>query len=212
MFNQFINLFKLILFKREWRKINKHNQTTISRIVEPTRVTVGRHTYGRLNISVFDHSNEKILTIGSFCSIAGNVQFICGGNHYQNRFLNFPIEKKFFDKTEALSKGEIVIGDDVWIGTNALILSGVTVGQGAIIAAGAVVSKDVPAYSVVAGIPAKVIKYRFTDNMIKKLLEVNLSAIDESYIKKNYSLFVNELNDNILLELKNDLSEYKNGI
>lgn len=212
MFNQFINLFKLILFKREWRKINKHNQTTISRIVEPTRITVGRHTYGRLNISVFDHSNEKILTIGSFCSIAGNVQFICGGNHYQNRFLNFPIEKKFFDKTEALSKGEIVIGDDVWIGTNALILSGVTVGQGAIIAAGAVVSKDVPAYSVVAGIPAKVIKYRFTDNMIKKLLEVNLSAIDESYIKKNYSLFVNELNDNILLELKNDLSEYKNGI
>lgn len=212
MFNQFINLFKLILFKREWRKINKHNQTTISRIVEPTRITVGRHTYGRLNISVFDHSNEKILTIGSFCSIAGNVQFICGGNHYQNRFLNFPIEKKFFDKTEALSKGEIVIGDDVWIGTNALILSGVTVGQGAIIAAGAVVSKDVPAYSVVAGIPAKVIKYRFTDNMIKKLLEVNLSEIDESYIKKNYSLFVNELNDNILLELKNDLSEYKNGI
>ncbi|WP_438836482.1 CatB-related O-acetyltransferase [Streptococcus pluranimalium] len=210
MFYHIINLFKLFSFKRKWRTINQHNQTTISRIVEPSRVKVGKYTYGRINISVFDDSHERLLTIGSFCSIAGNVQFLCGGDHYQNRLLNFPVEKKFFNKTEALSKGEIVIDDDVWIGTSALILSGVHIGKGAIIAAGAVVTKNVPAYSVVAGVPAQVIKYRFSKEKIDTLMKLNLSNLDEIYIKKHQELFTSELNDNILLKLENDLCENYN--
>ncbi|ELA7570041.1 CatB-related O-acetyltransferase [Vibrio alginolyticus] len=75
-------------------------------------------------------------------------------------------EVKYID-----SKGEIVIGNDVWIGVNAIILSGVKIGHGSIVAAGSVVTKDVPDYSIVGGNPAKVIKYRFEKHEIKSLLE-----------------------------------------
>ncbi|EMG25711.1 CatB-related O-acetyltransferase [Streptococcus parauberis] len=152
-------------------------------------------------MSVFDHSDTKLLTIGSFCSIAGNVQFLCGGDHFQNRLLNYPIEKKFLNKDEATSKGEIIIEDDVWIGTNALVLSGVTISQGAIIAAGSVVSKNVPAYSIVAGVPAKVVKYRFPESMINKLIQMDINQIDDKFINENMTLLTTPINDNLCEEL-----------
>lgn len=75
--------------------------------------------------------------------------------------------------------------DDVWIGTNALVLSGVEIGQGAVIAAGTVVTKSVPPYAVVAGVPARIIKYRFEKETVDKLLKLDLGKIDAEYIRTN---------------------------
>ena len=89
------------------------------------------------------------------------------------------------EKAEANSKGDIIIDDDVWIGYRAIVLSGVHVGQGAVIAAGAVVTKDVPPYAIVGGNPAKVINYRFDEDMIDKLLEFDYTGIDEKLISQH---------------------------
>lgn len=83
----------------------------------------------------------------------------------------------------------VVLGNDVWVGANALILGGVTVGHGAVIAAGAVVTKDVPDYSVVGGVPAKVIKYRFTAEEIALLLKLQWWALPDSVLSANAQLF-----------------------
>ena len=75
-----------------------------------------------------------------------------------------------------MAKGDIVVGDDVWIGENAIVCSGVTIGQGAIVAAGAIVTKDIEPYAIVGGNPAKVIKYRFNENIRKKLIQINIGS------------------------------------
>jgi serine acetyltransferase len=82
-------------------------------------------------------------------------------------------------------KGDIIIENDVWIGAKATIMSGVRIGNGAIVAAGSVVSKDVPPYAIVAGNPAKVVKYIFSDEQIKKLLSIAWWNWDEQKIKDN---------------------------
>ena len=81
------------------------------------------------------------------------------------------------------------IGNDVWIGLNATILDGVTIGDGAIVAAGAVVTKDVPPYAVVGGVPAKIIKYRFTESQIDFLLKFRWWEKDRKWIQQNYKRF-----------------------
>jgi serine acetyltransferase len=86
---------------------------------------------------------------------------------------------------EAVSKGDIVVGDDVWIGYGATILSGVHIGQGAVVAAGALVAKDVPPYAIVGGVPAKVIKYRFEPALIERLLEIDYSQLDDATIREH---------------------------
>ena len=121
---------------------------------------------------------ESFLTIGRFVSIAPGVTFILEGNHSIDRVTTYPVAVEAdgwqldASKTEhhALSKGPITVCDDVWIGTNAMIMSGITIGQGAIVAAGAVVTKDVEPYTIVGGNPAKVLRKRFSDGMIDELL------------------------------------------
>lgn len=96
----------------------------------------------------------------------------------------------------------VTVGNDVWIGTHVVIMPGISVGNGAVLAAGAIVTKDVPAYAVVAGVPAKVIKYRFNENIIKQLEEISWWDFDKSIIKKNISLFQGEVDELIIAELK----------
>ena len=100
-----------------------------------------------------------------------------------------------FNGNDATSKGDIVLEDDVWIGCNAVILSGVHIGQGAVVAAGAVVTKDIPAYAVVAGNPAHIIKYRFDKEYIDELLKIDFSKIDKNIVKYNEKLFFDEVGD-----------------
>lgn len=119
------------------------------------------------------------LIIGKFCAIAEGARFIMNGaNHLMDGFSTYPFpifgngwEKGFDpDAYTNASRGDMVIGDDVWIGNGATILPGVTVGSGAIIGAGAVVGSDVPDYAIVAGNPASIIRLRFNEGTVRRLL------------------------------------------
>jgi len=202
--NTFRKLFrKLKLFltdknKYNWTIINAHNQTTPNNKFDQSKVTVGKNTYGKLNVYTFGNSNEK-LDIGNYVSIADNVTFLLGGNHPSSGISTYPFNVKIFgEETEATTKGPIIVEDDVWIGLNCLILSGVKINQGAVIAAGSVVVKDVPAYSIVGGNPAKIIKYRFEKEVISELLKLDFSKLDNKTLIKNRALLYESLNkDNI---------------
>lgn len=92
----------------------------------------------------------------------------------------------FKEKVKEKTKGKIILDDDVWIGDQVLVLSGVHIGKGAIVAAGCVVTKDVPPYAIVGGIPNKIIKYRFSKQIIQKLQGIDYSGIDLSKIDRKY--------------------------
>lgn len=125
----------------------------------------------------FDFIDDR-LVIGKFCSIAHGASFVLnGGNHFADRLSTypFPIFLEAFGAPEPdawPNKGGITIGHDVWIGWDATILPGVTIGHGAIIATKAVVASDVPPYAIVAGNPAKIVKYRLPEADIERLLEI----------------------------------------
>lgn len=124
----------------------------------------------------FDFINDQLI-IGKFCMIASDVQFIMNGaNHLTQAFSTYPFaifgagwEGAMEGKTYP-HKGNITIGNDVWIGYKATIMAGVTIGDGAIIATNATVVKDVPPYSIVGGNPAQVLKKRFSEETIEQLL------------------------------------------
>ena len=135
-------------------------------------MTVGRNTYGRPKIQAYKSFANNEVKIGAFCSIAAGVTFICGGDHFYERFTTYPInliEDNGLPWHER-SKGDIVIGNDVWIGYGATILSGVSIGDGAVIGAMSVVATNITPCSVVVGNPAKRIKYRFNQEVCEKYL------------------------------------------
>lgn len=139
------------------------------------RISVGRFTYGSPGLHLWG-TRERIV-IGSFCSIAPHVEIFGGGEHNTHWVTTYPLRIALGDPlAEAdghpASKGETRIGNDVWIGDGAAILSGVVVGDGAVIGARAVVTRDVPAYHVAAGNPARLIRARFTDAQINALSRI----------------------------------------
>jgi len=177
---------------KRWRSNNGHNATKIISDCDQKNVSVGNYTYGDLNIHTF--SSDKKVSIGHFCSIADDVVFLLAGNHFLDTISTYPFQKKIINSNaESLSKGDIIIDDDVWIGKGVLILSGVHVGQGSVIAAGAVVAKDIPPYSLAAGVPAKVIKKRFDDETISKLLKINWAECTEECVRKNVDLLYKKI-------------------
>lgn len=175
-----------------WRIKNRHNKTYCEGVYNIKCVEVGKGTYGPLNTEM--SRDDVFLKIGNYCSIANGTKFILSSEHDMKHISMYPFRTMMgLGETDATSKGDIILDDDVWIGCNAIILSGVHIGQGAVVAAGAVVTKDVPAYAVVAGNPAHIIKYRFEQEIIDKLLEVDFSKIDKDIIVNNEELFFNEL-------------------
>lgn len=183
VFRLFCEVLKLYLFKRKWRFKNKNNSTVAKTIFEMNAVTVGRYTYGNLDVRSWGSENEKLI-IGDFCSIA-NTTFVFGGNHNYSHFSTFPSKVRFLGAIrEAYSNGPIVVSNDVWLGIDTMVMSGVTIGQGAVVAARSVVVKDVPPYAIVGGNPAKIIKYRFSSEIIEKLLKVNFKKLNKKEFLK----------------------------
>jgi len=124
---------------------------------------------------VHDWDEGTTLRIGSYCSIASNVQIFLGGQHRTDWVSSYPFpaylpEAAHIDGFGG-SRGDVVIGSDVWLCSNCTILSGVTIGHGAVIASGAVISKDVPPYAVMAGNPARQVRWRFDEETRAALLE-----------------------------------------
>ncbi|MQR99657.1 CatB-related O-acetyltransferase [Gluconobacter aidae] len=134
---------------------------------------IGPHTYGAPTVLEVE---EAGLTIGDYCSIGPGVTIILG-NHRADLVSTYPFRtlSHFWPsaaegENDHSSKGDVIIGNDVWIGAHATIMSGVTIGDGAVIAAQALVTKSVPPYAIVGGNPAKVIRYRFSETVIARLL------------------------------------------
>ena len=130
---------------------------------------IGKYTYVRPNI-FWKNANGKLI-IGKFCSLANNINIYLGGNHNINWVTTYPfgtINQDVFNSFNVahhghpFTKGNVIIGNDVWIGKNVTIMSGITIGDGSVIANNSHVVKDVEPYSLVGGNPVKLIKYRFT--------------------------------------------------
>lgn len=180
----------------------------LKNVVKNPNIIVGEYTYYddfdnvenfEKNVKYhFDFVGDKLI-IGKFCMIASDVKFIMnGGNHLTDALTTYPFAifgngwEKAMDGKSYPRKGDINIGNDVWIGYNATIMTGVTIGDGAIIATNSTVIKDVEPYSIVAGNPAKEIKKRFSEETISKLLEIKWWNWDIERITKN----IQNLTDN----------------
>lgn len=182
-----------------WRKKNMHNSTYPKNIFNIDNVIVGMGTYGEINLG---NDTQQMLYIGNYVSIGGNVTFLLGLDHITNTISTFPFRKMLLNAqvNEAISKGDIIIDDDVWLGTNSTIMSGVHIGQGAVVAAGAVVTKDVPPYAIVGGVPAKIIKFRFEPELIKELVKIDYSKLSKGEIEKHIDELYVELINTTQLE------------
>ena len=137
----------------------------------------GDYSYGAPDIIVWKNCGR--LTIGRFCSIAAGVRIVLGGDHRVEWVTTYPFSDLVSLWPEAAgieghptTRGDIRIGNDVWIGGPATVLSGVTIGDGAVVATEAVVAKDVPPYAIVAGNPARVIRLRFADDIVDALCRI----------------------------------------
>lgn len=176
----------------KWKKRNKHNNVVPVSLCDTSKIIVGNFSYGNIDVHTFGNPNEKLI-IGNYCSITNGCSFILSGEHSTNKITTFPISENILNNAKC--KGPIIVGDDVWIGFGTTILSGVNIGQGAIIAAGSVVTKDVPPYAIVGGVPAKVIKYRFDEKIINELLKIDYNKITKDMMQKHIDELCADLND-----------------
>lgn len=165
------------MIRRLLRLLDRKSPARVrARLIECGLLNIGRHTYGSPTIESFRGSESQV-SIGAFCSISRGVVLVTGGIHPIDWVSTFPfrirlgLEGSYCDGMPR-TDGPITIGNDVWIGTEAIILSGVSIGHGAVIAARAVVTRDVPAYAVVAGMPARVIRMRFENDVVEELLRI----------------------------------------
>jgi virginiamycin A acetyltransferase len=141
----------------------------------------------------YPYANNDRLKIGKFCSIANGAKFLFNGANHTLGSLStypFPVLGDEWDLQLPTSKawdnkGDIVIGNDVWIGFEAVVMAGVTIGDGAIIGSRAVVTKNVEPYSIMGGVPAKLIRNRFPEEQVKKLLDLKWWDWSEEKIKQN---------------------------
>ena len=190
-----------------WRKQNFDNYTNL--VINGSlfsNIIVGKGSYGDIN-AIFSNKSDVSLIIGNYVSIAPNVLFIPESEHIYKNLSTYPFKvMSLGEKYEASSKGSIIVEDDVWIGARTIILSGVRVGQGAIIGAGSVVTKDVEPYSIVAGNPAKLIKYRFNEEIRNELKTFNIGMLTKNIVKGNidkvYTYLTEDNVKNVLNSLK----------
>lgn len=175
-------------------------------IFKDKKYIIGDFTYGH-PIIIFENDDANLF-IGKYCSIAEGVTIFLGGNHRQDWITTYPfnaLPMYFLNSNKILghpsTNGNVKIGNDVWIGKSVTIMSGISVDNGAIIAANAVVTKNIGPYEIWGGNPAKFIKKRFSDEDIRKLLELKWWEKHDDWILINMSNLqsseINKLYDNI---------------
>lgn len=154
----------------------KHNlKTKLAPDEIDGRISIGEYTYGVSNQTVFMVRPNDCVTIGKYCSFGPGVRIFPSGEHNFRLPSTFPFYARMMNKgvhRDTYSKGEVIIGNDVWVGANVLILSGVRVGDGAVLAAGSVIVKDVEPYAIVSGVPATTLQYRFKPETIEAMLQI----------------------------------------
>lgn len=186
-------LYFLILQKKN--NLTVHSEDCSHKTKFGTNIEIGKNTFVDQNCNIGSYTyigkncNITKANIGRYCSIANNVS-IGQGEHDLTKISTSSV---FYDSSyEELTKKECVIGNDVWIGTDSVILRDVKVGDGAVIGANSVVTRDVPPYAVVVGIPAKIIRFRFDDKMIEKILQTNWFDYDITKAKEIIDRLDNE--------------------
>ena len=179
--------------RRTWARYGNHTKYHLA----GPQFEIGDYTYGVPTIHVYD--DHTTMTIGKYCSIAAGVQIVLGGNHHIEWISTYAFyqELEHFPKWKEINnnsrhRGDIVIGSDVWIGRNSLILSGAQIGDGAVIGAGAVVAGKIPPYSIAVGNPARIIRQRFTPSICEKLLKIQWWNWDEEKINRFLPLICSE--------------------
>lgn len=169
----------------------------VYRFVKIKRSEIGKYTYISHNTDI-----DKAI-IGKYCSIADTCR-IGMPVHNLNQISTSPIFTEKFNAAKtrwlkedknAAHQGTVLIGNDVWIGSRVMIKDGIIIGDGAVIGAGAVVTKNIPAYAVAVGVPARIIKYRFPEPVIKKLEKLKWWDLPEDIIKENLDLFQKNLSN-----------------
>jgi acetyltransferase-like isoleucine patch superfamily enzyme len=185
--------FNVIKGKNMIKFLNKKKQSKFLDHQFP-QYTIGKWSYGKLKI--LSRKEGASLRIGSFCSFSTEVKVFLGGEHRIDWITTYPFNK-LWESAKAFTghpstKGDVIIGNDVWVGHAAIILSGVTIGDGAVIGARAVVTKDVPAYGIVAGNPARLINKRFEEDIIQRLLKIAWWNWEDDKIQKCMPLLLND--------------------
>jgi len=170
-------------------------------------LVLGNQTYGVENLRIHHWNGQNKLVVGAYCSIADSVHVFLGGNHRMEWATTFPFSTKSAIAQGIIhgsrdgcvtSKGNVIIGTDVWIGSHASIMSGVSIGSGAVIAAYSHVVKDVEPYEIVGGNPAKHIRFRFNKTVIERLERLAWWNWPEEVVFSNVDLLCSEIDENSL--------------
>lgn len=223
-----IFLWRVLGFKYDDVTFSNSKAKIVNNLRATRWVTVGDRSYDN-GAKAYRSSEKETLIIGKYCSIAEDVQFLCGGGRHNPKFVStYPLIDNLYNDKDPVtingetyslkdwdiklsnSRGPIVVGNDVWIGYHAIIQSGVTIGNGAIIMAGAVVTKDVPPYSIVGGVPGKVTNYRFDEATIEKIQSIAWWNWPESVIRKRISDFF--IDGQLFVQKYYQLNEYKSNL
>jgi virginiamycin A acetyltransferase len=190
--------------KIEKEKIYKLTLPYTRNFPEYFKYSIGEFTQGQPIVKDLDRGTA--LKIGNFCSFGNNVTILLGENHQAEWITNFPFgiiidryKEHYYNYLSAIS-GDVSIGNDVWIGSNVTILSGVNIGDGAAIKAGSVVTKDVQPYAIFGGNPASLIKTRFSNDAIAKLLQIQWWNWDMEKIQANMGLMLSNNIDNFIAQ------------
>jgi len=204
-------------YRPKRRKLNQNNKTELVKPISidyMKKIKIWNYTHGFIDVRFWEMENAYI-NIWSYCLIAKEVELLCGNDHHLYHFSNYPFwyvwlsdghkisdassilklnisSRKEIMPLEHKCKWPIIIDDDVRIWTWAKVMSWVHIWQWAVIAAWAVVTKDIPPYAIAWWVPAKVIKYRFSEDKIKKLLEINYSNIPIEKFREIYPETIKE--------------------
>ena len=212
------SIFKMFEnIKQKYFKNNfKNNQEKKTFFVKQSRVTVGEYTYGYKNLNIIEYGFGSDLYIGKFTSISPGVKiFLDYGGHNLDKVSLYPFGElyneifngRLDDLNNRRNKGNVIIGNDVWIGLDVLILNGLTIGDGAVIGANSVVTKNVKPYEFVSGNPAKHIRFRFEKEIIDLLMQIKWWDLEEKTINKILPILQTKPDKKKFIETFNEIKD-----